>query len=356
MKLACRFLNILGAVAASTFVFAAFTLTPLTFAQGQQAPAEADDGPSNWWRIEVIMFTQGNGWSSSAEVWPTDVVLSYPDTWQTLVPLLDPNAEIQEQAGNNNNPAQNTSPENNATEQGTEIQLEELKLLPQEELQLTGISNKVNRGRRRVLFHGAWHQYMERNQEEAPIIFAVGDQYDDHYELEGSIHIYLQRLLHFDVNLWLTEFSINAGQLRQPWPELPTAPSRQIPVFDLPGAGLSDLGRPATGFNQPSFQGSNQATGANNGGNGVYAGANIGQTNTLEWFDQQGNTTFYDSRYDQILSRTYVINHLALIQQDRPMRSDELHYIDHPQLGILVKITRYQPPEPMAGTPAPRSN
>ena len=34
--------------------------------------------------------------------------------------------------------------------------------------------------------------------------------------------------------------------------------------------------------------------------------------------------------------------HAVLVQQQRRMRSGELHYIDHPLLGILVKVSRYE--------------
>jgi hypothetical protein len=28
------------------------------------------------------------------------------------------------------------------------------------------------------------------------------------------------------------------------------------------------------------------------------------------------------------------------------MRSDELHYIDHPLMGVLIRVTTYEKPEP----------
>ena len=287
---------------------------------------------TNWWQVEIIMFTQGSNWATTTEVWPTDIELHYPDQWQQLTPLVDPNADAPDGENKIEDAAdQAVAAEDDFLDPGL------LKLLPEDELQLTDMRKQLNRGRRRILFHGAWRQYMERDQEEAPIIFAAGDQYDDHYELEGSIHLYVQRLLHFDVNLWFTEFSINTGQERRPWPELPKRPNQ-----DLPQNGPADSPTPLLHQrDQSPNQTQNGSLPA-----GTFINPNSGAINTLDWFDQRGNTTFYDSRYDEILSRNYVVNNLALIQEDRPMRSNELHYIDHPLVGILVKIDRYQPPEP----------
>ncbi len=326
-----------------------------------QANDRDNDEITNWWQVEIIMFTQGANWSTTTEIWPTDIELHYPNQWQQLTPLIDPNAETETVTDGVDNTINQTntvtatqqSTDNGSTNNVSTDNIEDtfldpglIKLLPEEELQLTEMSSRLNRGRRRVLFHGAWRQYMERDQDEAPIIFTAGDQYDDHYELEGSIHLYVQRLLHFDINMWFTEFSINAGQERLPWPELPQRPNQELPQYNLAG-----LDKPATAL--PNTLLNNNQNQNNALPPGTFINPNDGAINTLDWFDQRGNTTFYDSRYDEILSRNYVINNLALIQEDRPMRSNELHYIDHPLVGILVKIDRYQPPEPEGLEPDP---
>ena len=38
----------------------------------------------------------------------------------------------------------------------------------------------------------------------------------------------------------------------------------------------------------------------------------------------------------------YEFRHAVRVAQQRRMRSGELHYIDHPLLGIVVKISRYE--------------
>jgi len=47
------------------------------------------------------------------------------------------------------------------------------------------------------------------------------------------------------------------------------------------------------------------------------------------------------------------------VQLNRRMRSDELHYVDHPRIGIIIQATRVNPPrvpdtpDPAAGEPLP---
>ena len=42
----------------------------------------------------------------------------------------------------------------------------------------------------------------------------------------------------------------------------------------------------------------------------------------------------------------YIVASLAYLDQERAMVSNDLHYIDHPAMGILVEIRPYQLPEP----------
>ena len=317
------------------------------------SPLFAQDDTANlqdtlrWWQVEMIVFTQGNAVPSS-EVWPTDIELQYPSAWQSLIPLPEDNiAELDNPELTP--PAANEPNADVITEVETPLNPDEIRLLPAEELQLTEYRNKIaNNRNHRILLHGAWRQFMEKNRPEAPVIITGGDQYDDHFELEGSVHIYWQRYLHVDVNLWLSEFSINTGQERLPWPTLPKRPNVVVPNFQLgqPGSeqlgtntqaepSLSQLDRPSNDPLLAGVQGSNTPFRSN------------GSINTLDWFDQRGDTTFYDSRYNEILSRNYVVNQVVLNKQKgKNMRSNELHYIDHPKFGILVIITHYQPPEP----------
>ncbi|RLA50069.1 MAG: hypothetical protein DRQ65_09410, partial [Gammaproteobacteria bacterium] len=42
---------------------------------------------------------------------------------------------------------------------------------------------------------------------------------------------------------------------------------------------------------------------------------------------------------DEELGPVYPYRHAVLLQQERRMRSTEVHYIDHPMLGVVAKLT-----------------
>jgi hypothetical protein len=53
-----------------------------------------------------------------------------------------------------------------------------------------------------------------------------------------------------------------------------------------------------------------------------------------------------DSPYDnQNTQRFYSVERLAYMDQERAMISNELHFLDHPDIGLLVEIRPYQLPE-----------
>jgi hypothetical protein len=46
-----------------------------------------------------------------------------------------------------------------------------------------------------------------------------------------------------------------------------------------------------------------------------------------------------------VQEQQYPYRHAVLLQQKRRMRSEEIHYIDHPLLGIVVTLTPMTPEE-----------
>ena len=65
-----------------------------------------------------------------------------------------------------------------------------------------------------------------------------------------------------------------------------------------------------------------------------------------------GAVDLFDSNYVEEAENQMVYH----VKQTRRMRSKELHYIDHPVIGALVRITQFVPPEPVVpeqAVPAP---
>ncbi|MEX1034171.1 MAG: CsiV family protein [Cellvibrionaceae bacterium] len=243
-----------------------------------------------WYQVEMIIFGQGDGPNNTDEAWRTDIELDYPANWLELV---DPTH------GDASDPLEATATTGNGEPDETGGRA--LALLPRQELTLVSEARRLSRNQRyRVLFHEAWLQPMVENRREPSILITGGEAFDQHHELQGSVNLYLRTYLHIETNLWLSRFATNFGQERQPWPRLPLPPNQPIDPD-----GFTEL----TDINEGAWHQLNE-----------------------------GNV----DEYEAILSRPYVVENIVVLKQQRRMRSNELHYLDHPLMGVLVKLTPYE--------------
>jgi len=128
-------------------------------------------------------------------------------------------------------------------------------------------------------------------------------------EFEGTIHIYRSRFLHIKTDLWLSEYSQNDAGI-----------CLESESFDVIEQESSSPLMPV----------------------------NKEQTNIAH------------SEHDHLTSYTKLTN--FQLNQHRRLRSSELHYLDHPRFGLLIKFTRVEKPkittevEINTGTPSQASN
>lgn len=173
----------------------------------------------------------------------------------------------------------------------------------------------------RVLFHEAWRQYVTGEDQAPWILIEGGESYGDHRELEGSININVARYLHILTDLWFTEFQINTGQSHRQWPSLPENP-------------LKRLERISAQDSAPS--------------------AGLGITRKIRFDDSpEGANNGLDTLLNDFLEAPYMPRRIYTLEQRRRMRSNELHYLDHPRLGLLIKILPYEVPAEEEESPAP---
>jgi hypothetical protein len=146
-----------------------------------------------------------------------------------------------------------------------------------------------------ILTHMAWSQQMANKTSSPAIIVSGGKKIGSHKELEGYVKVHIARFLHVTSNLWLTDTNSNTVDTNTRWPALPAKPSRaeagilkpkniKLKQIEESTGRLSDVDR---GFNA-------------------------------------NNTSPYP---------------IITLQNKRRMRSKELHYIDHPAMGIMIFIT-----------------
>lgn len=268
------------------------------------------------YHVELSIFTNNSTDSDSTENWPRDLVLSYPTPLVTLVHELPGNSSHHPTAENTSDTAAN----NNSTDAT-------ITLLPESEKQLTPAIKRISRsGKQRVLFHENWIQAINSHKTAINIAVHGGGQFDDHFELEGSIRLSRQRYLHIETNLWLSKFAINVGQEGEAWPLLPLQP--YIPQH------ASD----SKGINSPGF-----------GAGSRYDNEKKESINSSDF--QWNELRDFGSQFQAILNSQYLTERVVSMRQHRKMRSKELHYIDHPEFGLILHITPYEAPAPEEPTP-----
>lgn len=263
-----------------------------------QTVAQTDE---RWFQIEVIAFARE--YPEQEEQWPHSIALDYPLRWVTLEPANSglPEAGDQDIA---------------ATENLHEPTSAAFQLLGSAERRLNTQASKLANSRQyRVLFHEAWRQPLGPASSAKGILISAGEPFGDHRELEGSITFSLGRFVEAKTKLWLTEFELDQGQSPGDWPLLPTSPLIRTSNLETLTMG-TDLLTPE----------------------------NI--TNTEDSTDnQQAYWSDAIQREEVLPDAAYLPRRIVLLEEDRRLRSGELHYLDHPLMGVLILATPYETPK-----------
>lgn len=130
-----------------------------------------------------------------------------------------------------------------------------------------------------VLFHRAWQQQMWEEAKSPSLIIRGGQSFGHHKELEGTIKIHIGRYLHVTTDLWLSDFRYTEN----------TKHSEDTHYSEWP---------------------------------------------QLPALPNTKNTEQYQYLFDNGPKPSRIIT----LREKRRMRSKETHYIDHPHLGILVRM------------------
>lgn len=252
-----------------------------------------------WYQVELIVFARKD--DSGQEHWPSNIKLRYPGDW---VELKDPNAT----AGTNG--------AGDSPEIGVDLTKEAFYRLPVADRQLNAQAKKLEQNPRfELLFHEAWRQVITNKKSSKAILINGGQQFGQHHALEGSIRLSVATYLELQTNLWYSQFDLNVGQeVTRQWPAIPLPPNY--------------TNANTTGLSLDSNLELDQALAAENQ---QWAQGNFDQTNGTA----AGNT-----------APEYVTRQIILLQQERDMRSGEIHYLDHPVLAAIIQVTPYDPTMP----------
>jgi len=288
---------------------------PLPVFSQEEKPAQ--ENYDNWYQVELIVFKRAITESAyDKESWPKNLALAYPPNVRHLI---DPEAQ---------QPAENEMQSDDLSTGQTPVVDVSLPipfgLLDKSQESIGYAVNALNRERGvSVLFHESWLQPMFELDDSSAIIISGGESFGEHRELEGTVTMSLSRYLHIHTNLWLSEFVANYGQQNEHWPDLPTQPK---PLALDPTDSSVEL---------------NSDTSLSGNFDNKSNGFDLNFDSKLSERDQNG----YLQDYSSLTERPFLIKEIVTMRQSRRMRSGELHYIDHPKLGLLIKVTPYPAPE-----------
>lgn len=291
---------------------------------------------ARWFQVELLVFSHHDG--DTAEIWNATPKLAYPETVRFLVEQQQVNANTAQYGGDSNidpygrqligfapDVDEQSPPEapvtgsqvdpvlgaatDTETAAATVPAVEPtgepafptaFVTLPSSQLEFRGKAAYMQRsGRYDILFHEAWRQPMLGEKSTLPIVLDRSGDTQQWPTLQGSVKLYLSRYLHLQTNLWL---NTSGRYLNSTW-RMPAPPLGPPSLIVEQAPEPEDVAEPVV---LEDMLASDEAL----------------QENPEE------------------LEPLYPYRHAVLLQQKRRMRSDEVHYIDHPMLGVIVKITR----------------
>lgn len=193
------------------------------------------------------------------------------------------------------------------------------QMLPFDTLEFRYQSAMLRRRGSEVLFHGAWWAPLGDRDTMLPIVLDRSGDPDAQTwpKLQGSVLFYLSRYLHLELDLWL---NTEGDYLPAEWQiETPPLTMQSYDTANLLGQSV-DPAAPAPRLESlfPSGPGELEPPRPD----GAIAGEPLSISVNSEAID--------DDRYPY--------RHAITHRQNRRMRGGELHYLDHPVLGVVVKI------------------
>lgn len=294
-----------------------------TVAMAQSGAQNQDYEDRNWYRVEIIVFNYSSALAQEAENWPLLPPLAYPARLRHLsdesveetgnkpfrlrtIEDSTPHPDIEldwsrsiDELNNEYRRSRQSADSDSGETTNDYLVLRPFARLDPSAHELNSRRLQRSKGRR-VLFHASWYQPLRSREDTEPLLIEGTLHQGEYPALQGSIRLYVSRYVHLETNLWL---NTTGEYLPEGWkmPNPPLAPE-PFAVDD----SFFQVQLPADWLYRPYLA---------NPVNNIY-----------------GQRTLPEYRW----------RHAVALQQKRRMRSGELHYIDHPLLGMLIKVTPYE--------------
>ncbi|MEM9759230.1 MAG: CsiV family protein [Pseudomonadota bacterium] len=216
------------------------------------------------------------------------------------------------------------------------------QLVDQSALDFTAQARGLRRRGERVVFHEGWWARLRVDEPQNWIALDRGADMDtrDWPEIQGGVHIYRSRYLHIDVDLWL---NTRAPYLPEGWQiDAPPLPPVSLRSGSLDGAAINpwkpDVYAPALGAVTeapipgapagPGLLSRRPGPGMDEGSSRPGAAAPVSPELSLAVPGIEAQDV-----------PAYPWRHAIVHEQSRRMRSQETHYLDHPVIGVIVRVT-----------------
>lgn len=272
-------------------LLAALLPTPALLAQDISAPGAA---AAPWIQVELIVFRNLDSSSAADEQWPAQPALAYPESVRFL---LDPAAAAQQA------PAA-------ADSTGIPAPVPFALLGPADGLLGDAGARLAGSQNYRVLTHLSWRQPAPGNAAEH-VLVTGGRPWGEHWELEGYVSVSRANFVHVATKLWLNDFAdAAAGQAPAvgegvALPPVPRAPRPLLAPQATLAAGAEPL--PADAAPMTATDTGTQAAGQTIGVEPARALRSV------------------------------------LLAASRRVAPGEVHYIDHPLFGAVLKVEPWDP-------------
>lgn len=298
-----------------------------------------------WYQVELLIFSHENS-GANDEQWQPLPQLAYPDAGRFLVYPQQVTARAEEHEGisevdefgrqflrpdpallaegqdstpdiplreappaaEDGVPLGNSAADEPEQEQPLAVTPTPFIALPRSSTEFSGKAAYMQRsGNYKTLFHETWVQPVREESSAVPLIIDRSGDTGDWPRLQGSVKLHISRYLHLETNLWLnTRGDYLPGEWQMPPP--PLGPVSVI-VEEPEPVAEDDFAVAAAMAAGP-------------------AGGTPGQEEDpleIELLEEKAGPI-------------YPWRHAVLMQQSRKMRSKEVHYLDHPLLGVVVKL------------------
>lgn len=186
------------------------------------------------------------------------------------------------------------------TESGTAF-----SMLPKNELQLGGPVAQLTRAPGyRVLYHQAWRQAGLGQKDSPWVLIQGGKAVGEHHELEGSFRLVKNHYLHIQADIWKTKFIVAPAHQQASTPDAASNSGSAQFISEAESEQSSWPRLPPVYLNQQAA------------------------TNTGEHLSQPNNAL-----------AGFKVNDVVLLQQTTRIKRNELTYLDHPSMGVIVQVT-----------------